>query len=66
MTVVHKLLDHARTRDDDIVKVGDLVFYEEELTSAKVEKIVHNYGGAVLFFDNGVRAVAYNCWIKHG
>lgn len=64
MTVVHRLLDHARTRDDDIIKVGDLVFYEQDKTSAKVDKIVHNYGGPVLFFNNGVREAAERCWIK--
>jgi hypothetical protein len=61
----HKILDHARDRDDVIVRVGDYIHYWRMETSVRIEKIVHNYGGAVLFFNNGDRAAAMDCWVPN-
>lgn len=64
--IKYRELDHARVRDDKIVKVNDWVKYldyDEVEKSLKIEKIVHNRGGAVLFFVGGIRAVAENCWL---
>ena len=56
-------IDHARDRNNAVILVGNQVFYEQDVTSQKVEKIVHNYGGAVLFLKNGLRFAAHECWI---
>ena len=63
----HKELDHARIRDDKIVYKGNWVQYldyDDVEKTLKIEKIVHNRGGAVLFFEGGIRAVAENCWVQ--
>lgn len=59
-----KEIGHARDRDNRVILVGDYVCYEEDVTSQRVDKIVRNYGGNVLFLHNGLRTIAHECWLQ--
>ena len=61
--IQHKILYHARDMDDKIFYPGDYVTYtdfDDIEHTVRVEKIVHNYGGAVLLLNNEDRVIAAN------